>query len=150
MKASFPHPVFVIPFLLVGCTTVPTGPNVLVLPGTGKSFDQFRVDETICRQYAQEQLGGTPSAFGANSGVLTAAVGTVIGAAAGAAIDGSRGASVGAGTGLALGGLSGTGTAQSSAGNAQRRYDFSYQQCMYAKGHRVPVYGRYYNDASQS
>ncbi|HWT71813.1 MAG TPA: glycine zipper family protein, partial [Oxalicibacterium sp.] len=25
---------------LSACTTMPTGPSVLVLPGTGKSFDQ--------------------------------------------------------------------------------------------------------------
>ena len=37
---------------LAGCATVPTGPNVMVLPGTGKTFDQFRVDEMECRHYA--------------------------------------------------------------------------------------------------
>jgi hypothetical protein len=28
--------------LLGACTTLPTGPSVMVLPGTGKNFDQFR------------------------------------------------------------------------------------------------------------
>lgn len=35
----------------------------------------------------------------------------------------------------------GTPRAQTSAYDTQRRYDLSYIQCMYAKGHRVPVLG---------
>ena len=32
--------------LLAGCATPPpSGPSVMVLPGSGKSFDQFRFDE---------------------------------------------------------------------------------------------------------
>jgi hypothetical protein len=126
--------------LLGACVTVPNGPGALVLPGTGKTFDQFRFDEGECRQYAQDQLGGaTAGSVAADSGVRSAALGTVIGAVAGAAIGGSHGAAVGAGSGLLFGGLAGTGAAQGSAYNAQQRYDFSYQQCMYAKGNRVPV-----------
>jgi hypothetical protein len=126
--------------LLGACVTVPNGPGALVLPGTGKTFEQFRFDDTDCRQYAQDQLGGaTAGSVATDSGVRSAALGTVLGAVAGAAIGGSHGAAVGAGSGLALGGLAGTGAAQGSAYNAQQRYDFSYQQCMYAKGHRVPV-----------
>jgi len=30
----------------------------MTLPGSGKSFDQFRADEYECRQYAYEQVGG--------------------------------------------------------------------------------------------
>jgi hypothetical protein len=63
----------------------------------------------------------------------------LLGAAAGAAINGGHGASVGAGTGLALGGLSGAGAADQSASQLQQRYDIGYEQCMYAKGHRIPV-----------
>ena len=64
--------------LMVGaCTTMPTGPGVLVLPGTGKTFDQFRADDYSCRQYADVQLGGTTAAQAANdSGVKSAAIGT--------------------------------------------------------------------------
>jgi hypothetical protein len=124
---------------LSACATVPSGPGVLVLPGTGKSFDQFRADDFECRQFAQSQLGATPETASTDSGVRSAAVGTLLGAAAGAAISGGHGAAVGAGTGLALGGLAGTGAAQSSAYSVQQRYDFGYQQCMYAKGNRVPV-----------
>jgi hypothetical protein len=118
---------------------MPSGPSVLVLPGTGKNFDQFRADDYDCRQFAQSQIGITPDNAAAESGVRSAALGTALGAVAGAAINGGHGAAVGAGTGLALGGLAGTGSGQVSAYSLQQRYDFGYQQCMYAKGHRVPV-----------
>jgi len=127
-----------------GCVSVPSGPSMLVLPGTGKSFDQFRGDDFSCRQYASEQIGGrSAEQFASDSGVRSALVGTAIGAAAGAAFDGSSGAAVGAGTGLLFGSVAGTGAAQTSAYGTQRRYDFAYLQCMYATGHRVPVSGRY-------
>ena len=45
--------------LLAACASTPTGPNVMVLPGSGKSFDQFRFDDSACRQYAHVQAGGT-------------------------------------------------------------------------------------------
>lgn len=130
--------------VLAGCTSMPDGPSVMVLPGNDKSFDQFRLDEMDCRQYASAQLGsGTAAGSAADSGVRSAALGTLLGAAAGAAANGGRGAGVGAGAGLALGGLAGTGAAQQSGGITQRRYDMGYQQCMYAKGHRIPTYGGY-------
>lgn len=129
--------------LLGACTTTPPNqPNVLVLPGTGKNFEQFRADNDICRQYAHEQLAGAgPDAVGVDSGVRSAALGTLLGAAAGAAINGGRGAGVGAGAGLAMGGLAGSGAAETSASRQQQRYDNGFVQCMYAKGHRVPVPG---------
>ncbi|MBN3773632.1 hypothetical protein G3N93_29240, partial [Burkholderia sp. Se-20378] len=40
------------------CAYMPTGPSVMALPGTGKSFDQFRADDANCRQYAFQQSGG--------------------------------------------------------------------------------------------
>jgi hypothetical protein len=116
----------------------------MVLPGSSKTFDQFRADDFECRQFAQGQVGGTtPTQAASTSGVTSAAVGTVIGAAAGAAIDGSRGAAVGAGTGLAVGALAGAGAAEGSGYQLQRRYDTGYIQCMYAKGHRVPASGNF-------
>ena len=99
-------------FLLGGCVTLPSGPSVLVLPGTDKSFDQFQTDEVVCRQFAYVQVGGrTPSQAAAASGVTSAAVGSALGAASGAAIGGGTGAAIGAGSGLAAGGLVGAGTA---------------------------------------
>ena len=128
---------------LSACTSVPTGPGMLVLPGTGKSFDQFRFDEDDCRQYASAQIGGrTANEAAADSGVKSAVVGTVIGATAGALLGGHNGAGVGAGAGLLFGSMAGAGAAEGSGRNLQQRYDYSYQQCMYAKGHRVPVSGR--------
>jgi len=123
---------------------MPTGPAVMVLPGTGKNFDQFRFDDGACRQFAYDQVAGvTPSRAADDSGVRSAAAGTLLGAAAGAAIDGSSGAAVGAGVGLLFGGLAGAGAAERSAYGAQYRYDVAYQQCMYAKGHRIPVTARF-------
>lgn len=125
---------------IAACTTIPSGPNILVLPGSGKSFEQFRTDEFDCRNYAQSQLGGaTPGMAAEDSMARSAVLGAVAGAVVGALVDGGRGAAVGAGTGLALGGVSGAGAGQVSAHNLQRRYDFAYQQCMYARGNRVPA-----------
>lgn len=126
---------------LGACTTIPTGPSVLVMPGTGKSFDQFRADDADCRQYALSQTGGaTANETAVESGVKSAAVGATVGALAGAAMGGHQGAGVGAGMGLLVGSAAGTGRA--SGYGSQRRYDNAYIQCMYAKGDRVPVSGQ--------
>ena len=130
--------------LLGACVSMPTGPGVMVLPGTGKSFDLFRADDMECRQFASSQVGGnTPDGAAENSGLKSAAVGTAIGAVAGAIIGGQRGAATGAGAGLIIGGATGAGAAAGSQRSLQQRYDIGYQQCMYAKGHRVPVAGRF-------
>ena len=85
--------------LLSACGSTPVyGPGVLVLPGTGKGLDQFRVDEQDCRGYAQTQV---------------------------------------------------TDREQDSGGPLQQRYDRAFVQCMYAKGHKVPVSGRY-SDSTES
>lgn len=126
--------------LVAGCATTPTGPGILVLPGSGKSFDQFRFDEYECRQYAHAQVGGsTASQAATDAGVKSAVAGTAIGTLAGAAIGGHQGAGVGAGVGLAAGSLAGAGAAESSGRTLQQRYDFAYTQCMYAKGHKIPM-----------
>jgi hypothetical protein len=138
---------------LTACATVPTGPSVMSLPGTGKSFDQFRFDDATCRQFAFEQVGGmTGQQAAQDAAVKSAVVGTVLGAAAGAAIgsasgDMGSGAAIGAGTGLLLGSSAGSGYASGSYYDAQRRYDAAYLQCMYAKGNRIPVYGRFTESA---
>src|SRR6266700_7230198 len=56
-------------FLLTACATVPTGPSVLVLPGTAKNFEQFQTDDAVCRQWALQQTGTTPNEAGAASTV---------------------------------------------------------------------------------
>jgi hypothetical protein len=135
---------------LASCSALPPGPSVLVLPGSGRSFDQFRGDDSVCRQFALGQVEGvTPNQAGITTGVASAAVGTALGAAAGAAIGGGQGALIGAGAGLAGGGLVGAGLGSSSGSVAQDRYDMGYIQCMYAKGHRVPVSGRFVDEPTQ-
>lgn len=144
MTGTSRFPLLLTLLALGACTTIPSGPGVMTLPGTGKSFDQFRADDYECRQYASAQVGGaTPNQASADSGLKSAAIGTAVGAAAGAAIDGSSGAATGAGVGLLVGALAGTGAADASGRALQQRYDIGYTQCMYAKGHKVPVSGRF-------
>ncbi|NBS98232.1 MAG: hypothetical protein EBT08_19115, partial [Betaproteobacteria bacterium] len=119
--------------LVAGCASVPSGPSMLALPGTGKSFESFRFDDDVCRRYATAQIGGLgPNQAANDSAVRSAVLGTVIGAAAGAAIGGNQGAGVGAGTGLLFGTVAGADAANSSAYGSQRGYDHAYIQCMYA------------------
>ena len=129
---------------VAGCVTVPTGPSVMVLPGDGRTFDQFRYDDQDCRNYASSQTGGTSAEqVAADSAVKSAVVGTAIGALAGAALGGnSRGAAAGAGAGLIVGSAAGAGASNASVRGLQRRYDYAFQQCMYSKGHRIAGYGR--------
>ncbi|HEU4368622.1 MAG TPA: glycine zipper family protein [Methylomirabilota bacterium] len=130
--------------LATGCATIPSGPSVMVLPGTGKPFNQFQVDDASCRQFAAQQAGTTTERAGVDNTVAGAAIGTLLGAAAGAAIGAvagspATGAAVGAGVGLLGGTAVGTGNAQTAQVSVQRRYDAAYVQCMYAKGNQVPV-----------
>ncbi len=129
---------------LAGCASVPTGPNVMALPGSGVTFEQFRADDLMCRDFAYQQIGGKArEQVGASAAIGSAAVGTAVGAVAGAAIGGQRGAGVGAGTGLIIGSATGAEASRSVAYGSQRQYDIAYVQCMYAKGHRVPVSASY-------
>src|SRR5439155_1700413 len=117
--------VCVLASLFVGaCASVPHGPSVMVLPGTGKDFNQFQIDDASCRQFASQQVGTTVNEAGASSTVTGAAVGTLLGAAVGAAIGAAAGspatgAAVGAGTGLFGGTLVGA-RGQSRKGSAPR------------------------------
>ena len=88
--------------LLSACGSTPVhGPGILVLPGSGKNFDQFRFDDHECRNYAQSLIA--------------------------------------------------KGSDTDTAGSAQQRYDRAYLQCMYAKGHRIPITGRSdYMDSTSS
>ncbi|HUJ86638.1 MAG TPA: YMGG-like glycine zipper-containing protein [Burkholderiales bacterium] len=125
---------------LGACATVPpSGPSVMVLPGDGKTFEQFRADDFECRQFASSQAGGTSQQAAVDSGVKSAAIGTAVGAVAGALIGGHQGAGAGAGAGLVVGSVAGTGAAERSAYTLQQRYDIAYTQCMYAKGNKVPA-----------
>ncbi len=133
--------------LLAGCASVPTAPGVMALPGTGRTFDEFRADDAYCRDHAFRQIGGkSREEIARSSAVQGAAVGTAVGAVAGAAIGGRDGAGVGAGMGLIVGSATGAEAARGAVRGSQRHYDHAYIQCMYARGHRVPVSGVYTSD----
>jgi hypothetical protein len=128
---------------LGGCATIPTGPSVMVLPGAGKSFEQFQADNAVCRDWASQQIGTTSTTAAAQSTAGTAAIGTVLGAGLGAAIGAASGhpgtgAAIGAGSGALGGTAMGADAGQASGREIQRRYDIAYQQCMYAKGNQIP------------
>ncbi|MGZ8250536.1 hypothetical protein [Methylomagnum sp.] len=76
--------------LIGGCATIPKGPSVLVLPGTGKAFAQFQADDSACRQFAFSQA---------------------------------------------------TAQQPESRSEGRQSYDLGYIQCMYGRGHKIPVSG---------
>jgi hypothetical protein len=131
--------------LLSACATMPNGPSVMVLPGQGKGFDQFQMDDATCRRWATDQTGGAAgSDYATRNTISGAAIGTLLGAAAGAAIGAASGnAGAGAAVGAGVGVLGGTAVGASASTPAyvslQSRYDAAYLQCMYSKGHQVPV-----------
>jgi hypothetical protein len=137
---------FMVLLALAGCATLPTGPSVTVLPGSGKSFEEFQSDDAICRQWAGQQTGMSPQDTANQSTATGAVAGTLIGAGLGAAIGAATGnpgagAAIGAGSGLLVGTASGAQAGQVYGMEAQRRYDIAYTQCMYAKGNQVPRAG---------
>lgn len=141
--------------MLAGCVSPPSAPDVTALPGSTKSYGQFRQDDILCRNAAQNSVsGGAQTA--SNNAAGTAAAGTLVGAAAGALIGAASGhagpgALIGAGSGLLVGSAMGSNTAGMSNGDLQDQYDVIYTQCMYAKGNKVPLpYGYDQSDSSQS
>lgn len=124
---------------LAGCASVPNGPSVAVMPAPGKPFDLFVAEDRECRQFAQRSIGKSASEAGTDSEVKSVAAGTAIGAVAGAVTGGGHsGAGTGAAIGLLSGASIGSNEARYSEREAQRRYDISYEQCMYAKGNQIP------------
>lgn len=130
---------------LSACATYPPGPSVMVLPGQTTSFEQFQYDDFQCQSYARNALGQNSAAQDASESALNSSVtGAVVGAAAGALLgaasgNAGAGAAIGAGSGLVIGGAAGSDAYQTGGYRAQSRYDNTYIQCMYAKGHQVPV-----------
>ena len=126
-----------------GCATLPTGPSVRVLPAPGKTFEEFQVDDAVCRQWAERSIGMSPQDT-ANQNTATGAIaGTVIGGGLGAALgaasgNAGAGAAIGAGTGLLFGTAAGASSGEVYGYEAQRRYDNTYLQCMYSKGNQIP------------
>jgi hypothetical protein len=140
---------------LAGCVTAPSGPNVMALPGSGKSFDQFQNDDQSCRAFAQQQVGPYAGDAAANRANNTAIGATLIGTAAGALLGAAggragEGAAVGAGVGLLAGSSIANDGAHHDAGQIQRAYNASYTQCMYGKGNQVPVPGGSYSSGGNN
>lgn len=133
----------VIALAAFGCATVPTGPSVMVLPPSGKPFDQFQSEDALCRQWARQQIGLSPQETVNQNTASGAAIGTILGAGLGAAIGAASGhagpgAAIGAGTGLLIGTAEGSEAGHYYGYEAQRRYDHAYVQCMYAQGNIIP------------
>ncbi len=130
--------------VLAGCVaTMPNGPSVAVMPAVGKPFELFVAEDRQCRQFAQQSIGMSANQAATESEMKNIAAGTAIGAVAGAAAGGHEGAGAGAAMGLLTGAAIGSGEAQYSGHEAQRRYDISYEQCMYAKGNQLPQAPQY-------
>lgn len=128
---------------LAGCATLPTGPSVMVLPTEGKPFDVFQSEDAGCRLWAQQQIGMSAQDNYNQNTVSGATIGTVVGAGIGALFgaasgNAGAGAAIGAGSGLLVGTASGAESGQVYGREAQRRYDNSYLQCMYASGNQIP------------
>ena len=85
---------------------LPTAPSILVLPGTGKSFDQFHSDDQECRGFALSEVGKGATQSSDDSHAATIRL--------------------------------------------QRHYDNAFAQCMFARGHKVPVSGSYSDRAQPS
>lgn len=131
--------------LLAGCATMPSGPAVPALPGTGKSVDAFQQDQAACQQYAQAVLGNGAAPEAVNDRAAAGAVGTTaIGAASGAIIgsasnQGGQGAAIGAGIGLLIGAINAANASSATQWQLQQQYDNAYFQCMYSRGNQVPM-----------
>jgi len=131
--------------LLGACATVPTGPAVQVMPGSGKSFEAFQQDAAACQQFAQDAIGGPNAAQWANDRAAGGAVASsAVGAATGAIIGspsnyGGQGAAIGAGVGLLFGAINAANASSAASWQMQRNYDGAYMQCMYAHGNQVPM-----------
>ena len=145
-RATTSIALFVAALALSACAVAPpSGPSVMALPAEGRSFEQFQQDDSVCQQYASARIdNGSPQQAANESGVSSAAIGTLVGAAAGALIgaaagDPAVGAAIGGGGGLLIGSSAGVSNAYASGAALQQRYDMAYTQCMVGKGESVPM-----------
>ena len=128
---------------LLACAGLPPGPEVEVMPAPDIPFEQFADDDLVCRDFAAGRSGAAGSAPGGET-AKGAVAGAAAGAVAGAMLGHGDGEAIGtgAGAGLILGGAHGMEREHDARDTIQHRYDTAYMQCMYAKGHQVPGYGR--------
>jgi len=131
---------------LGACATVPTGPVVQAMPGSGKSFEAFQRDAAECQQWAQAAIGGPNAAQYVNDRAAAGAVASsAVGAGTGAILGtpsnyGGQGAAIGAGVGLLFGAINAANASSAASWQMQRQYDGAYLQCMYAHGNQVPMH----------
>jgi hypothetical protein len=133
-----------LPVLLLGAcaSPMPPGPHVTVMPAPGKPFEQFRMEDQECRNYAQSSIGTEPAKASNETVAQSAVVGGLIGAAIGSAMGGRHdGTAMGASMGVLAGTSAGASQSSRTAYDLQRRYDVAYSQCMYAKGNQLPQAG---------
>lgn len=125
---------------LAACVAPPTAPTVMVVPGPGKSQQQFGSEQARCEEFARRQTA--PGTAAANQqGFAGTLLGSALGAGLGAAIGGGRGAAIGAVGGALAGTTYGAAGARRKEARLQRQYNVAYAQCMMAHGNRVPGYG---------
>ena len=127
---------------LAACAATPMGPTVQVMPGPGKTFDAFQMDQSSCKNFAADQVRGQAEASNQRA-VGTAVLTTVLSAGLGAAVGGAygnagAGAAIGAAAGAGTGAGFGAGGSANDQMNIQQQYDNAFSQCMYAKGEQVP------------
>ena len=111
-------------------------PTIPASPGPGKPMAYFQQDDSVCQQWANQQVAYAQSQAG-NQVVGGAVAGAVGGALLGGLLGGGRGAAIGAGAGAVTGGAAGTAEAQDTAYYGQQRFDQLYQQCMVGRGNQI-------------
>lgn len=118
-------------FLAVACAALPGGnsPTVEALPGGGKDMVAFNTDDIACRTTARTRSSeNTPLTSGMGLGV-----GEVVASGRGKLTVRENADST---TGSVYGGAP-----AADAGNptSQQRFDTAYLQCMFSKGHKIPL-----------
>jgi hypothetical protein len=118
--------------LLAGaCATVPAGnaPSVAVLPGGGKDMASFNKDDIACRGDAHARANdNTPLPTAMGLGGRTEVASTRGRLALRDSTDTTTGSVYG-----------GAPAANAGTFTVQQRYDTAYVQCMFSKGHKIPV-----------
>ena len=128
--------------LLGACVTVPGGPSVMVLPGSGKPFEVFQADDDSCRQWASHRSGRVPNEP-VTGGVHRCDYRDPAWRGA-RRRHRRRSRQSGPGRGRRCRERFFFGTATGASADAQtgmsmqQRYDTAYTQCMYAKGNQIP------------
>jgi hypothetical protein len=118
--------------LAVACSSIPVGsaPTVEVLPGGGKDMVAFNQDDIACRSTARDRASENsplPTAMGLGNRpeVIASSRGRI-----------SIRESSESTTGSVFGGSP---AADAGPLTTQQRFDTAYVQCMYSRGHKIPM-----------